>query len=113
MDGPFELVAPAVSVTVQVTPTTARRRANAYLGSMVAMSMLAHNPRLVVGDRVVWRFDADLSLPEWGQVATLGTIDVDAETGAAIPLTAVQIRHLLQRADALASRLSHSPTADR
>ena len=112
VDGPFEVVAPALSVTVQVSPTVARRRANAYLGNTVAMSVLAHNPRLVVGDRVVWRLDADLSLPDWGQIATLGIIDVDADTGDVLPFTPEQIRDLLLRADALASRLSHSPTAN-
>ena len=87
VNGPLHLEAPALSVEVAIAPDVARRRANGYLGSEVAMSMLAHKPRLVVDGQPLWRFDIDLCLPELGYIATLGSIDVDAMTGAVVPLT--------------------------
>jgi hypothetical protein len=74
------------------------------------MTLLAHNPRLVVGDSLCWRFDADLSLPGVGVIATLGAIDVDADSGAVLPLSPSQIEEILRRAHALATRIA-SPTA--
>ncbi len=108
VNGPLHLEAPALSVEVAIAPDVARRRANGYLGSEVAMSMLAHKPRLVVDGQPLWRFDIDLCLPELGYIATLGSIDVDAMTGAVVPLTVNQMTSLQERADALAARLSQA-----
>ena len=106
VNGPLHFEAPALSVEIAIAPDLARRRANGYLGSEVAMSMLAHNPRLVVDGQPLWRFDIDLCLPGLGYIATLGSIDVDAMIGAVVPLTANQLTSLQERADALAARLS-------
>ncbi len=108
VNGPLHFEAPALSVEVAIAPDVARRRANGYLGSEVAMSMLAHKPRLVVDGQPLWRFDIDLCLPELGYIATLGSIDVDAMTGAVVPLTVNQMTSLQERADALAARLSQA-----
>lgn len=105
-NSPIQIEAPALAVEVAIAPDFARRRANGYLGSEVAMSMLAHNPRLVVDDQPMWRFDIDLCLPGLGCIATLGSIDVDAMTGAVVPLTPNQQISLQERADALAARLA-------
>jgi hypothetical protein len=102
--GPLTLEAPPVTVTVSVSPTTARRRATSYLVSEIAMTLLAHNPRLVVGEQVTWRFDIDLCLPHTGCIATLGTIDVNADSAVVIPLTANKIAELIKNANALAAR---------
>jgi len=110
VSGHVQIEAPALAVEVAVSPDVARRRANGYLGSEVAMSMLAHNPRLVVDGQPLWRFDIDLCLPEFGYIATLGSIDVDALTGAVVPLTANQLTSLQERADALAARLALATT---
>jgi len=110
-EGPFKLVAPAIKVNVTVSPSLARRRANGYLGSEVAMTLLAHNPRLVVGDSLCWRFNVDLSLPGVGVIATLGAIDVDADSGAVLPLSPSQIEEILRRAHALATRIASPTTA--
>lgn len=106
VNGPFHVEAPALTVEVAVSPDVARRRANGYLGSEVAMNMLAHNPRLVVDGHPMWRFDIDLCLPGLGYIATLGAIDVDAMTGAVVPLTPNQLISLQERADALAARFT-------
>lgn len=106
VSGPVQIEAPALTVEVAVAPDFARRRANGYLGSEAAMSMLAHNPRLVVDGQPLWRFDIDLCLPVLGYIATLGAIDVDAMTGAVVPLTSTQLTSLQERADALAARFT-------
>lgn len=111
VEGPLELVAPAIKVNVTVSPSVARRRANGYLGSEVAMTLLAHNPRLVVGACLCWRFDVNLCLPDVGVIATLGTVDVDAESGAVLPLSPSQIDEILRRAHALATRIASPTTA--
>ncbi len=109
--GGLHIEAPALSVDIGVLPEVARRRANGYLGNRVAMSMLAHNPRLVVADSPCWRFDIDLHLSGLGFVATLGTIDVDAVGGEVIPLIPTQITALRERADALIARFSPETAA--
>ena len=110
-EGPLTVVAPPVAVTISVSPEIARRRANGYLAREVAMALLAHNPRLVVGERVVWRLNIDLSLPDFGRVAPLGVIDVDAENATVIALTTDEIDELLKAANALAARFSSSTAA--
>ncbi len=110
--GALRIEAPALTVEVTVAPDVARRRANGYLGSEAAMSMLAHNPRLVVDGQPLWRFDIDLCLPVLGYIATLGAIDVDAMTGAVVPLTSTQLTSLQERADALAARFASALRVD-
>lgn len=109
--GELHIEAPALSVNIGVQPEVARRRANGYLGNHVAMTMLAHNPRLVLAETPRWRFDIDLHLAGLGFVATLGTIDVDAVAGQVIPLLSTQIAALRERADALIARFSPETAA--
>lgn len=113
VSGPVQIEAPALAVEVAVSPDVARRSVNGYLGSEVAMSMLAHNPRLVVDGQPLWRFDIDLCLPELGYIATLGSIDVDALTGAVVPLNLNQLTSLQERAGAKAARLTQALRVDR
>ena len=98
---PIDWPADGPPLTGQVSPTVARRRASGYLGREVAMTLLARNPRLVVGERAIWRFDVDLNLPDFGRIATLGTIDVDAGNADVLPLTRTQIHEMLKNANAL------------
>jgi hypothetical protein len=89
---------------VQILPEVAQRRANGYLGVHVAMALRAHNPRLLVGQRPIWRFDIGLLLPGLSQITTLGEIDVDAVTGEVAALEPSQITELIEHCDGLASR---------
>ncbi|MCL4860657.1 MAG: hypothetical protein KJZ93_14675 [Caldilineaceae bacterium] len=91
---------------VLVSPQEARRNANGYLSMDVAMAIVADDPILVWGERPVWRMTTSLLLADWGRVAQLGTIDVDAMTGDIIPLTAEQIAAIQERANELATRLT-------
>jgi hypothetical protein len=43
--------------------------------------MGAELPVLVVGERVVWRVPAHLSAPHVGVAGTVGTVDIDVQTG--------------------------------
>lgn len=98
-----------LEATLSVSPGSARRRANGYLGRYVAMSIQADDPVLIWGKRLVWRMQMHLSLRHFGRIATLGTVDVDAQTRDVIPLSSEEITNIQERANALA--LSHSQAA--
>lgn len=107
---PLRVETPQLSFEISVAPDVARRRANGYLGMNVAMSVLAGEPALLLGDPPVWRMSANLHLPDFGFVATVGSIEVDALTGQVLPLSLEQITLMQDRADVIATRLT--PTAD-
>lgn len=100
-----------LDATISVSPDSARRKANGYLGRHVAMSIQADDPILVWGKRLVWRMQMYLSLRGLGRVATLGTVDVDAQTREVIPLSVNEITTLQERANVLALRLAPAPKA--
>jgi hypothetical protein len=107
---PLRVETPQFSFEISVAPDVARRRANGYLGMNVAMSILAGEPSLILGDPPVWRMSANLHLPDFGFVATVGSIEVDALTGKVLPLSFEQITTIQDRADVIATRLA--PTAE-
>ena len=94
---------------IAIAPAAARRRANGYLGTRVAMMIMAGEPTLVVGERPVWRVPACLHLGGLEDVATVGWVDVDATTGDVVPLSSDQIAVIQSRANAIVARLT-SPT---
>lgn len=96
--------------TIPVSPKEAKRNANGYLSMDVAMSIVADEPILIWSERPVWRMTTSLLLREWGRVAQVGAIDVDAMTGDVLPLTANQIQTMQDRANELASRLTLETT---
>ena len=94
---------------ISISPALAKRRANGYLSMDVAMAIVADDPVLVWDERPVWRLQAHLLLPDWGRIAQVGTVDVDAMTGDVIPLSPPQISEMQQRANDLATRLAPDP----
>ncbi|HSN77364.1 MAG TPA: hypothetical protein VL334_20025 [Anaerolineae bacterium] len=88
-----------------------RRRAQGYLTEHVAMALRPGEPVLVWGDKPVWRTPVWLHLRGHGQVAAVGSLDVDAATGEVIPLSPDQIRGMQDRADVFARRLTPQTTA--
>lgn len=100
-----------LEATLAVSPDSARRKANGYLGQNVAMAIQADRPILVWGKRLVWRMQMGLFLRGLGQIATLGTLDVDAQTREVIPLSIAEISSLQERANAIATRLSPAAEA--
>ena len=91
---------------IKVSPAEARRRAAGFLGTEVSMMILAKEPTLVVGERPFWQSPACLYLPELGEVATVGSVDVDALTGEVIAPSPEQIVEMQNRANVIASRLT-------
>lgn len=108
-NGAFTVKTPPLEVEVQVSPDSARRRANGYLARYVGFAMEAGDPALVWGQKPVWRMPVYLTLRGWGQIAKLGEIDVDAITREALPLSSIQITEMQDRADAIAARLTATP----
>jgi hypothetical protein len=105
-EGVLTIKTPALEGTIQVSPDSARRRANGYLARYVALAMEAGEPMLAWGERPRWRMPVYLHLRGFGQVAKLGEIEVDAMTREVIPLSKDQITEMQDRADAIASRLT-------
>jgi hypothetical protein len=105
-EGGLNVKTPALEGKIQVSPDSARRRANGYLARYVALAMEAGEPMLAWSDRPRWRMPVYLQLLGFGQVARLGEIEVDAMTRDVIPLSKEQIIEMQDRADAIASRLT-------
>jgi len=59
---------------------------------------------LVVGERVYWRVAVNHTLPGFGAIGKIGTIDVDVETGEIQPVSSGRLEEMKQRAKILASR---------
>ena len=106
-EGPVHLDAQVrLKGDIAVSPDAARQRANGYLGHNVAMAIQASDPVLVWGERPLWRLQVNLYLRGFGQVANLGTLDVDATTREVLPLSEAAITDLRTRANAIALRLT-------
>jgi hypothetical protein len=83
----------------------ARRKANGYLSMEVGLACEATEGVLIPLARPIWQFAIRFGLPRLGELGILGTLDVDAQTGAVIPLTPKQIKRMRVRADALVEKL--------
>lgn len=92
---------------VFVSGEEARRRAQGYLTAEVAMALRPGEPSLLGGSQPVWRMPVWLHLRGFGQVATLGLLDVDAATGDVKPLSPVEIKEMQDKADVFARRLTY------
>lgn len=106
-EGPLRIEA-QFSSEILVQPELARRRANGYLAQEVALFLVGGDPLLVLNDHPCWRIPAILRLRGVGELAEVGSVDVDAQTGAVKPLTEEDIQVMRERAHAIASRLAPS-----
>ena len=70
--------------------------------------MRAGEPKLVVGERMVWRVPVMLALPAVGEIGQTGEIDVDVETGK-LKLSPEIIHSIAQNGERLAA--GHSAAA--
>ncbi len=70
-----------LSAEINVTATIARRKVNAFLATYVGNLLLADEPVLTMGERIVWRVPIDLTAPPDGRLGRVGEIDVDIESG--------------------------------
>jgi len=70
-----------LSAEVNVTAAVARRKVNAFLATNVGNLLLADEPVLTLGERIVWRVPVDLTTPKSGRLGRVGDVDVDVENG--------------------------------
>jgi hypothetical protein len=80
-------IQPPAFMQIAVSPNSARRKANGYLTMHISMSLLADKPVLVMRQRPVWRVPLEMRLQDLGHIATLGVIEVDAQTREIIRLS--------------------------
>lgn len=102
--GPLAIKAPPLDLKIPVSPETARRRANGYLGLNVGVLLGADEPVLVLSQPLIWRLKVNLHLPHIGKVGQVGVIEVDALTSQVIPLSIEQNRSIQEGARDLATR---------
>lgn len=92
------------SFTIGVSATRARRTVNGWLALKVSTSMLGDTPSLVIAERVVWRVPILFTATHVGPVGTIGSVDVDVESGEVLPETA-DIEDMYCRIEELAKTL--------
>jgi hypothetical protein len=64
-----------------VDAETARRKVTGWLVSEVGNLLVGDTPALVIADRAVWRVPVPLTSPTRGGIGTVGSVDVDAQSG--------------------------------
>ena len=100
------------SFTINITAVEAQKQVNRWLRNEISYLISALPPTLVVGKQVVWRVAASLSLPHLGQVGTVGTVDVNVNTGA-MNNTTEQKTKIETQAEILAARMpSYQPHSE-
>jgi hypothetical protein len=92
-----------ISTRVNVTSVAAKRQVNRLLLERVGNLLYAEEPNLLVGTRLLWRVPVWLGLPTCGPVGSVGTLDVDAQSGE-ILFTPQQLAEMGAYGDALAQR---------
>ena len=95
-----------VSQKIAISPDLARRRANGFFAGNVTMMVTGGQPMLIVDQNPVWRVPAVLRLPELGDVSTIGSVDIDAQTGDIISPSFDQITRMQELAHAIAAHFA-------
>lgn len=67
--------------TINVAAEEAQYQVHSWLVDEISCNIGAETPTLVIGERPVWRVPAYLSFPRFGRIGSVGTVDVDVETG--------------------------------
>lgn len=92
-----------------ILPYLAKIKVNGYLTDTITMFASAEGaPTWHDGDEPYWRVKISLQLRGYGIVTWLGHIDVNAVTGAVVPLPDEQIISIQKRADYVAANLPRS-----
>jgi hypothetical protein len=110
VDGPLRVEA-TISAEIPISPDVARRRANGYLAREVALFLVAGEPMLILNDQSCWQIPVVLQLRDYGNVAEVGTITVDAQSGQVRQLSAEDVRLMRERAHDIAARLAPAAAA--
>ena len=91
-----------VSATINYSAEAARRLAGRFVANEIGYLPRCKDPQLVVAERLYWRVPITLAFPTTGPVGTVGTIDVDVETGQ-LSITPEQIAEITRHAESLAA----------
>lgn len=94
-------------VEINVLPEEARRRVNQFVHLELSTQLHAEMPLLVLGreETVAWRVPIHLTLPAYGDVGSVGFIEVDPVSGE-INSSAATIAAIETHAAALARRFT-------
>jgi hypothetical protein len=102
-DGPLRVEA-TISAEIPISPDVARRRANGYLAREAALFLVVGEPMLILNDQSFWQFPVVLQLRGYDNVAEVGTITVDAQSGQVRQLSAEDVQLMRERAYDIATR---------
>jgi hypothetical protein len=93
-----------ISAEINITIDEARRKVNGFLLDKLSYLMVSsRDAELAVGDKIVWRFSVNHTLPGFGNLGQIGLIEVDVETGEIQPVPVEQLEEMKRSAKALAS----------
>lgn len=98
------------AVQEPLTQLMAQRAANRYLSDQVGFFFTATDGIYIPVAPPVWQFLIQFRLPKSGPIGIFGTLDIDAQRDAVIPLAHGQIVTIQRRANAIARSQTH-PTA--
>lgn len=100
--GPLK-VSVEISAEIRVSADEARRKVNGWLLNNLSYLIVGERqPELVVGEKVLWRVAVNHTLPGFGAIGRIGTIDVDVESGEIQPVSPEQLEEMKRRAKTLA-----------
>lgn len=72
-----------LKANIQVSAENAKKRVSVQVGNKIADLLHGDMPDLVIrSDGAFWRVPVVLSSRSFGKIGTVGTVDVNAETGA-------------------------------
>jgi hypothetical protein len=91
-----------VSTEMNYSAEVAKRLAGRFVANEISYLLRAGEPGLVISDRLYWRVPILLAFPTTGLLGTVGTIDVDVETGH-IPITPAEINEIIHYAESLSA----------
>lgn len=96
-------------VQINIAATEARHRVTQFVHQKISSQMHGETPMLILSERTYWRVPVHLTFPSLGDVGSIGSIDVDVETGEAI--TNEEVVHQLEHhAEEITRRLSPTTT---
>lgn len=72
----------SISAKIELDAAAAQHKATAWLVSEVGNLLMGDTPSLVIGAQTVWRVPVLLSSPSRGIVGQVGSVDIDATSGA-------------------------------
>lgn len=96
-------------IQINISAIEAQRRVTQYVHAKISSQMHGKSPTLILGQRAYWRTPVHLTFPSIGDAGTVGTIDVDVETGEATTTESV-VQEIERHAEELARRIASPAT---